>query len=306
MECSAPGSVLLLGEYAVLAPGRMGIAAAVEQRVRVRCSTGDELRIEGSNGVDRFLWSSGSGELLDAVVEACSETLRRPPNPVLIQVDSSSLNSDGRKIGLGSSAAVAVAVSYALLARGEATPSLDMVFRTALSAHRAVQGGRGSGYDVAASTFGGVGLFRGGPKPRYEMLSAGPNKLLLILGERSLDTTLAIGCYAAWARRRPDDGCSHQSKSDEIVRRAVQNGRWADALRSGRQLTQRLGEDIGVDVEPPELRERLDYVAEAGHVGKPTGAGGELAVCVPTPGVAVAEEPWLWPVTVSPNGVCVR
>lgn len=293
-ECSAPGSVLLLGEYAVLQPGGLGVAAAVEPRVRVRVRpAADALRIEGTNGIDRFAWRAGAGDLLDAVVDACATELGRAPDPALVRVDSGAFTEGGRKLGLGSSAAVAVAVTRALLGGSGGRVRLDTVFRTALSAHRAAQGGRGSGYDVAVSTYGGTGLFHGGEEPRFEPLPAAPADLFLVLGDRPLATPPAVSRYLAWARGQPADCRRHRRVSDAIVRHALRTGGWAEALRAGRRVTQWLGDHIGVPVEPDELRGRLEHVAAAGHAGKPAGAGGELAICVAAPGCAVPDRSWV-------------
>lgn len=322
--CSAPGSVLLLGEYAVLWPGGLGVAVAVEPRVRVRVRAARALRIEGTDGIGRFGWPSNAasasdagaspagtagapGGLLDAVVGACARTLGRAPDPVLVTVDSSALTGGGRKLGLGSSAAVAVAVTHALLGGAP----LDSVFRTALRAHRAAQGGRGSGYDVAASTYGGAGLFHGGAEPRYSRVTgaaAAPAELLVILGDRPLATTPAVARYLDWARGRPAECARHRRLSDAIVRRALRTGRWAEAFRAGRWVTRWLGEAIGVPVEPAGLRARLERAAAAGYAGKPAGAGGELAVCAPAlTGPALTgpapNVPWARRLSVSAAGV---
>ncbi len=304
-ECSAPGSVLLLGEYAVLQPGGLGVAAAVEPRVRVRVrpSPAAALHIEGTDGIERFRWRVGAGGLLGAVVDACAGTLGRAPDPALVEVDSSALSEGGRKLGLGSSAAVAVAVTWALLGGDRGGVRLDVVFQTALRAHRTAQGGRGSGYDVAASTYGGTGVFHGGEEPRFERLPAAPAPLFLVLGDRPLATAPAVSRYLAWADADSGECRRHRRVSDAVVRHALRTGGWAGALHAGRRVTQWLGEQIGVPVEPAELRERLDRMAAAGHAGKPAGAGGELAVCIAAPRVAVSERPWVRPLTISPAGV---
>jgi phosphomevalonate kinase len=73
--------------------------------------------------------------------------------------DASALRADGKKLGLGSSAAIVVASLAAL--ELDRTPGLDdetlcaRVYERARSAHRAAQGG-GSGVDVASSAHGGV------------------------------------------------------------------------------------------------------------------------------------------------------
>lgn len=282
--------MLLLGEYAVLWPGGLGVAASVGPRARVLVRAGgDALRIEGTDGIDRFAWPSRAGGLLEAVIHACGRTLGRAPGPALVTVDSSALTGGGRTPGLGSSAAVAAALTCALLAGPRGAPPLETVFRTALRAHRAAQGGRGSGYDVAASTYGGAGLFHGGEEPRFERLPAAatvPADLFLIFGDRPLATPPAIARYLAWARERPADCSRHRRVSDAIVRHALRTGGWAEAVRAGRRVTRWLGEAIDVPVEPAALRDRLDRAAAAGHAGKPAGAGGELALCVPGPGMA--------------------
>ncbi len=77
-----------------------------------------------------------------------------------ITLDSSALFRQGQKLGLGSSAALCVAAA-ALIGAGDASD----VFRDAFAIHRRFQSGTGSGFDVAASTYGGVLLYRQGHAP---------------------------------------------------------------------------------------------------------------------------------------------
>ncbi len=73
--------------------------------------------------------------------------------------DASELHLDGKKLGLGSSAAVLVASLGAdFVRRGKSLGNPDVrtgIFARARDAHAAVQGG-GSGVDLAASTYGGI------------------------------------------------------------------------------------------------------------------------------------------------------
>jgi phosphomevalonate kinase len=90
--------------------------------------------------------------------------------PTREDVDVRALHDeDGRKLGLGSSAASLVAcLASVALARGEDPRSARVrtdVFRAAREAHALEQGG-GSGVDIAASVFGGV--------LRYEIGTSGP------------------------------------------------------------------------------------------------------------------------------------
>jgi phosphomevalonate kinase len=137
VKARAPGKLVLSGAYAVL-EGAPAIVAAVDRYV-----TADAAR---------------PAELVTAEVRAAIDAgaLRDPP-----WFDASSLRAslpDGtsRKLGLGSSAAILVASLAAATGERFATPALRAaIFPVALAAHRAAQP-KGSGIDVAASTFGGV------------------------------------------------------------------------------------------------------------------------------------------------------
>ncbi len=134
MRLTVPGNILLLGEYAVTEEGGIGLAVAVERRVRVALHPWDELLIQGSWPGASVSWSPGSpgapllgaavtwpsgpagsissSPLLAAVVEATRAWLRsagrRDAWKTRVTVDSTALfGADGRKLGLGSSAAVA-------------------------------------------------------------------------------------------------------------------------------------------------------------------------------------------------------
>jgi phosphomevalonate kinase len=74
----------------------------------------------------------------------------------------------GEKLGLGSSAASTVALTAACMLDSSDEPvdeSIDpktraAIFEHAFRAHRSLQGGRGSGADIASSAFGGVIAYR--------------------------------------------------------------------------------------------------------------------------------------------------
>lgn len=139
MTARAPGKLFVTGAYAVL-EGHPAIVLAVDRFAHAR------------------LVGCGEGSTRPEVVAVAKRLDADPP-----AVDVSSLEEHGRKLGLGSSAAAAVAAAGAILvARGEdlddptvRRQALDL----ALRAHRDVQP-RGSGGDVAAAALGGAIVVR--------------------------------------------------------------------------------------------------------------------------------------------------
>ncbi|MBN2553958.1 MAG: hypothetical protein JXB06_14360, partial [Spirochaetales bacterium] len=217
-----------------------------------------------------------------------------------IRVDSSAFFSGSRKSGFGSSAAVAVALSCALLHLGGAAGSelTQRAARIALQAHRRAQGGRGSGYDVYASLYGGFGCLAGGAEPSWQSLSL-PwlPPLYIFRGPSSVSTPDALVRYERWKRKEPGAWRSFLEDSNRCVRTFLSANSWAEArgsFEAAGELGLRLGEDIGVSarIEAPASLSPDPY--------KALGAGNELGVCV-SAGTPLEGE--LEPVTVAREGV---
>jgi phosphomevalonate kinase len=168
VQASAPGKAVLSGEYVVL-DGAPAIAVALNRRVQVAVSEAPsghhELTAPGlADGSWRFeAGNGGKVDWLDASAKglfSLFESVWYRVKPVTdqrfaIRIDSGEFFDarSGGKLGLGSSAAVAAALSGAL---GRYTSESQDVMATAVAAHRDFQCGRGSGIDVAASCSGGV------------------------------------------------------------------------------------------------------------------------------------------------------
>jgi mevalonate kinase len=188
----------------------------------------------------------------------------------------------GEKLGLGSSAAVTVAVTAALFAaagvEAAARGLQDAVFSAAYRAHRAAQGEIGSGADIAASTFGGVVLFEPRPRalPRTTVLSLPPWAILLAAwtGE-SAATAALIRLYEALERHR----------RAAFVRLSRGSVAWfATSLRqqavsltaldaAGNALAQ-LADAGGLPLFSSRLEALVAIARAHGAAAKPSGAGG--------------------------------
>lgn len=268
MRTSAPANLLLLGEYAVLERGGLGLAVALDIRVRVEArpcpAAGLTVRGRWGGGED-LRWRPGSApdprtRLVQAVAEAARRRRGDGRHPEAeVEVDSSAFFAAGRKLGFGSSAAAAVALGWALLAAGlpdgAPDPDPELALDSALEAHRLAQGRRGSGYDVYASFHGGVGLFTGGERPEWRPLHL-PwlSALRLRRGAHSVPTPEAIGRYRRWKELQPEQARRFLEESNRSLRGFIGCSSPAESFRfftRSRELGLRLGEAIGVPAEVP-------------------------------------------------------
>jgi phosphomevalonate kinase len=146
---SAPGKIVLSGEYAVLF-GAPAICMAVDRRAVVSLQPSENCRVHspGFTGEDRF-----------GVVDAVSPGSRPPFE---IELDTSAFAERGNKIGIGSSAALTVALTAAL---ADSTNVLD----PALAAHGRLQSKAGSGVDIATAVHGGLIRYIQSPRSVQEI-----------------------------------------------------------------------------------------------------------------------------------------
>lgn len=308
MRLSVAGNLLIAGEYLVLREGGLGLACAVEPRVRASGDPADSWSVGATMGGEMRSWSpyaKAADPAIDgarppslpvaAAVFAQAERLWREggleARPQRIELDSSAFfGQGGRKAGYGSSAASAVALAL-ILGRaagldGDALKAFAL--EAALLGHRAAQGGRGSGYDVYASAHGGLGLFVGGATPAWRPVPDLPlPPAFLFPGPAPVASADAVGRFAAWLERGGEGAKAVLRGGGEAVAAladAAGPREFAGRLREARDLGAALGAAIGVPAElapPPGL--------EAAIV-KASGAGDELGMAFFEGGDAEAAE----------------
>ncbi|HEY6077317.1 MAG TPA: hypothetical protein VIW29_00845 [Polyangiaceae bacterium] len=255
----APGKVVLSGAYAVLS-GAPAIVCSVDRYV-----TAD---------------SEQAAELVTPELEAALEAGERAP-----WFDASALRQDGRKLGLGSSAAILVASLYALAkgARPELlhTELVQLVFERALRAHRIAQAG-GSGVDVACSAFGGTLSYRLlGDGPRCAPLAL-PGGLVVELWTcpEASSTRALLTAVGALSESSPDE---HQrllfaqalaTEQASAAASSADAAAFVAALRAQHRALHALGRAAGVPIVTPELAELNPAAESQNGVLLPAGAGG--------------------------------
>lgn len=290
VAASAPGKLVLMGEYAVLR-GHEAVVAAVDVRAVAR----------RSSGTDGLRFDPDAGGLLQACVDELAAAGRHPRGA--LAVDTAAFrDGDDNKLGLGSSAAACVAALRVLLAHVDGADGADGVdgvdggdagfdraafHRLAQRAHRRFQRGRGSGIDVAASTWGGLVRFwrdvagdGGADVDDAVHVGAAPGipRSLVVLPVwtgRAQDTRDFIG--AALAHRGFNDLVAPLGAATARFVAGCGSGDGGDVLGAvddARRGLAALGARVGIDVVSAPHAQVAALTADHGGAAKPSGAGG--------------------------------
>jgi len=281
----APGKLVALGEYAVL-DGAPALVLALDHYAEavIGPSPDGRCRLEtlAPAAVEqRFAPGARSGAaLVDLVTAAAS-----PPLAWNATLDSTAFFAGPAKLGLGSSAAVlcAWAGAFTAFARSAGRDLAQPGVGALIDLHRAFQGGRGSGLDVAASLTGGAITFSLEPSgvPRIGSVRL-PNSVGFagIFTGRSASTPELVAHYRAWRRDRPEQAESHfrrlaaVAESGCAAARGDDAGAFVESLAEYGRVLQNLGEAIGAEIVTAEHRQIGEHARRYGVAYKVSGAGG--------------------------------
>lgn len=275
----APGKLVVMGEYAVLL-GHVGVVAAVDVYATAKATPGrGRLRLD-------------TGGLLQACIDEAVDTgvLAEAPRLACLVDTAAFTDAHGRKLGVGSSAAAAVAFLRAVV------PTLDVdgLHAVAQRAHRRFQHGQGSGIDIAASVYGGLVQFRRHSDVADDV-SASP--LLLRLEDAG------VAALVVWSGRSQDTRAflpavtkSHDNASatPALVAMAEATRSFLSSLsglrsegllaavEQGHAALKDLGAAAGIDIISEPHAAIAQIARRHGGAAKPSGAGGgdvALAIC---------------------------
>jgi mevalonate kinase len=153
VKASAPGSLMVLGEYAVLY-GQPALVCAVDKRITVSLTprTDQAIQIHSALGKLTVLLPELQ---ITAPFQFVTAVLKNFQTKIPIGCDINIEAEFAANIGFGSSAAVTVATLLAITRWLDLTFSTEELITTARNIIQIVQG-TGSGADVAASVLGGM------------------------------------------------------------------------------------------------------------------------------------------------------
>ncbi|WP_318284946.1 GHMP family kinase ATP-binding protein [Halomonas denitrificans] len=291
VHTSAPGKLLLFGEYAVLAGGT-AVVMAVDRRAAVSIETADaedlhvaapQLGLAGDgltfdpDRPDRLLGLTGR------LLAARLEHYGIEATGLRIEIDTGALfDADVRgrpvKLGLGSSAAVAAALDTALAALVEAPlPTFDDL----LPAYRNALGAPASGADLVASLQGGLQRMRsdGGTTRASTRALAWPEGLHArpIWVGRPASTPAFAAAFETWRNKCPDAAADWVERMDGITGRALDRGTaaaWCAAAAAWSEGLFQLQSALGLEIVTAAHRDLAAHAADLGVAYKTCGAGG--------------------------------
>lgn len=170
---SAPGKLFITGEYAVL-EGAPALVMPVSQRAVVSRVAGADCQVRSD--LDRSL-PGHEIPLLQSILEELSEgNLVATGSAESLCLDTraffASVDGVTSKLGLGASAALTAALLKTLFPKPVAW-TVNKYVALAMACHLRLQGGRGSGADVAVAITDKLLCFRRGEQPVPHQLPAG-------------------------------------------------------------------------------------------------------------------------------------
>jgi len=305
VEASAPGKLLLLGEYAVL-EGAPALVAAVDRRARVRLRSGGSTagRITCTPlGVDRAPFQVRDRRLVcrdcnaarlgltAALVPRLFEAFGQPAEAATefeIDIDSTALferAEDGArvKLGLGSSAAVAAALIAAFEAALEPgwDASAPARLRRWLPLYRELLGGHASGADLAAAFAGGLAGYRDrpdtGPVVASRRWPEGLAWLPVWVGRPALTTDFVAG-FESWRAGSPERAGGLIGRLTALAAKADAAldcpAAFIEAVAAYAAGIGELGAEAGLDIVSAPHRVLAEAGGRLGVVYKSCGAGG--------------------------------
>ncbi len=334
IKVSAPGKLFLSGEWAVLELGNPGIVAAVNKRVFVEIEKSKEIEMSvddfGIKGVKagfdgKLAFKNATKEQEDrlAFMKGAIETTLKyigkwQPFRIHSWGEMSSAIVDGqqRKIGFGSSAASVVSTVGAILALHgydlKKRETKDLVYKLSTIAHYFAQGKVGSAFDVAASTYGGIFVYkRFDPKWLIGQMETGRTvkqvtdshwpgfmaenlsipkdfRLLVAWTKESASTVNLVKEMDKFKASNPSEYKRLYDSIASLVADSIpawksqERKKIMQNLNRNELILRELGQKSGLPIETGDLRKLSDIAQRAGAAGKLSGAGGGdcgIAVC---------------------------
>gem|GEM_PF-248888 len=307
IRSSAPGKLILLGEYAVLEQAPC-LVSAVRRDCTVSVDQKEEdawFSIKTSRNevpdVECKLTEEGRFRVKGKLSEKGRKRLRFVLHTLKYVVQQYDYSGKGasvfintnrffhqpsqQKLGLGASAAITVALLDALTKFIGCRLTDNELYRQAFEIHRKAQGGLGSGMDIAASATGGVFKYQMKLNTEESGLIESVDwpkdlQMLSIWAGHSASTQNMVQEVKAFKKARPKRYRSVMKTMRTLSEEGCEAFKigdteaFLDIILDYRLQEKELGEASGADIISEVHQDIGDLVDKAGGSYKPSGAGG--------------------------------
>lgn len=316
ITCSSPGKLYIAGEYAVIEKGYPSILIAVDQFIKVSLSESlNRGSIQAFNNHPIAFDRRDHGIVLDyrdnnlsyvvnsiKLVENLAKELNKELKFYDLRVDSELQNNDGRKYGLGSSAAVTVSTLKVLCKYYKIELSDLELFKLSALVHLNILS-NGSCGDIAASVYTGYVYFK--TFDREWVLSKMKNHSVLEMLKmewpnleiRHLNVPKEISVLIGWtgspaSTTRLVDALNMNLVDHQLIyNKFLEESRTCveeivtscdehnivgikDGINKNRKLLQGLSRDLGLIIETDKLKTLSNIAHKYNGASKSSGAGG--------------------------------
>lgn len=285
INVSAPGKIMLFGEYAVLL-GQPCLVAAVNKRMYVTIEKrkdslfalhAPDMQV---NGYKKNMLKIGKGEMpkeTHFAEVAVRNFFEQYPFQKGITVTATSAFSN--KFGFGSSSAIVVCVIFALAKLFGVVLSKKELFALSYKTVLDVQK-RGSGFDVASAIYGGLLYYVAGGKIMRK-LPIEDIPLLVAYSGKKADTGLLLELFEQKLKRHKEiiiHTCALIGKIVEAAKEAIVKKEW-DVV--GRLMTVNNAYLTVFDINNKKIDALIDFAYKNNSYGaKTSGAGGGDSIII--------------------------
>ncbi len=242
-RCSAPGSVMLFGEHAVL-HGAQALCGAVYQRLHVTLTPRSDKQVQLNSALGNCRFTLDTMIIappFQFVLTAIQQYLPELPSGFEL-----SLTSDfAPTLGLGSSAAATVATLAVIGQWLNKSLTAEQLYQLARDVIVTVQG-MGSGADVAAAAFGGIVAYRLQPSLHIHSFPFTPEMVLVYSGAK-VPTPAVIRHVAERQKAQPQKyqtlfQAIHDCATAAVAALSVPNWQqWGSLMTEHQRLQEELG-----------------------------------------------------------------
>ena len=229
IETTASGKVFFSGEYMALEGGR-AITLSTPQSAKVSISESNEtdnlffssmsdqvypFRIDENM---RLIWLEQDPKHLGSILKESIEQFDKGFSGKSISIDTSDFFYEQRKIGVGSSSAVSVAITKALNELFDLRLASESIINLAREIHNKAQDSRGSGFDIITSFLEGRSFacrFVDGTYDYQQIIIPEAIKVFVIINDEYVETSGMIDRYNNAKSENRDYFSKHALKMKE-------------------------------------------------------------------------------------------